>query len=282
MNLKVLRNFLLQYGLFLFLIITTLSSILYFSLDKTYFKNILNKEEYASKVYLSIIDEMKNYLNSSGFDESVLKDIFTVSDVNNELLKKIETIDTPSKNTLDTTFIKENLQNNINTYLKEKNLTASTDSLTKFIEQIVSVYESEINLYGYSNIVIKTIKQAKKYNNILLPISIFITLIFLSLNIIFCKKESLNVCFLATFLFLLFISFYIKKKIDIEHIYLFNQVFSDFLKTYLLNFLQLINYGCLPFLLLSIISFIFSQKRQEKWFFVFFVIFFLICCILSY
>ena len=91
-------------------------------LNENYLIKQLEKNNYYNNLYTSINEEMSYYIIQSGLEEEVLENIYTKEMVTNSVNNLIKNFYTGKKLTIDTTLLKENLNNNITNYLSKNNI----------------------------------------------------------------------------------------------------------------------------------------------------------------
>ena len=224
-------------SLILFLLIL-ISPFLYCFKTPTFLLKNLEQQNYSQKIYQKILDEMQNNIMPSGFDETILENLFTKEQVKIDLEQFIYNLYNEKEVEIDTIKIENQLRDNIHKYLEYNDLEIeNNDSLETFIYQISSIYHEEISIYNYLPIIIKTMLQlleiGKKlfFLGLLLLTSCFILLFFL-------KERSLaSIPYTSAILLYLF-SFFIQNHIDIPNLLIFGVAFSSVVITLLFNYLQ--------------------------------------------
>ena len=118
-KLKIIGSYILLFieSILLF-IITTLIVSKFTVLNNNYIKNNLEKNGYYKDLYDEIITEMSYYTNQSGFEDSILDNIFTMGELKYETNKFIENTYKGKSLTIDDSKLRERLTNNINEYIK--------------------------------------------------------------------------------------------------------------------------------------------------------------------
>jgi len=246
-------NFVLKFTFFFLFSVFLLCSLMFLFTNKKILLQEMKNASYFKNLSISIKEEMKNYMNQSGFEEKILENIFTEEDIYIEIEKKVNGIEEK----IETEKIEQKLTNNIEKYLQEKQLVAEEESLKKFANQLIQVYQEEIDLYQYSNTIFYSVNKINSYlYKIVLGLFLLCIILFLYL-----KKKKESIPWISISFFLYFIVFYIKTEIDIEHILILHPVFSEFLKIYILKILEGITKTSI---LLYIIGSIFLTFRIKK------------------
>ena len=217
----------------IFICNTAISTVL----SEGYIISKVSQSNYYRKIYEDFNVNCSKYIMQSGFDESVLNDICDISKIEQDTNFIIGNIYYNKKNEIETETIKSNLRNNINDYLIKNNLYIENDeSVNTFIniisdEYINTIfhtdYESKANEYiERFKFIIRVLEKYAKYSLILTIILVFIIDIkFPSRNI-----SIAGMSFLLVGLVLIYVKHIILKNVDIEHIFILNQPFSDMLK----------------------------------------------------
>ena len=232
----VLRGFLgfiCSILLFLIVIVSIIKLTVY---NKNYVLKSIENDDYYSKVYTEINDDMKNSLLSSGLDESILEGLFTKNDLKKETKNLIGSIYSGSKFKVDTETFRERLNTNIDKFLKEKNIQITDQkSLDTFVSNIVSVYKKEISLYGYlENYVNKFVKIGNLLDVAMIVMVVLLLVCFIILRYSLHRRYSGVICMSAC-LMLLFFKSYIYEQIDMKNILIISDSFSSLLRRILLD-----------------------------------------------
>ena len=138
---------------------------------------IFDNVNFYENTYKTLNENFSNYIEQSGLDESVIKDIITVEDIKTEIRNCIESIYNNTKYTINKEDIEKRLNENINNYLEEnhRKLNSSEENaVSTFVSKISSVYASEvfpIDLISKININLKKISNIVDIANISLYVS---------------------------------------------------------------------------------------------------------------
>ena len=264
---KIIIGYILSFITFILLLILSISIIIKFSiLDKNYIKKNLENISYYENINSDIKDDMESYMISSGLENNILNDIYTIDDIKNDVNNYIDNIYEGKNNNINTDTIKIKLENNIDKYLKDNNINFKGSELDEFVIDIINYYTDEINLYDYLNDYVKYIV---KLNNIVIII-IIVSIIFIIVNLFIAYKLTKNNYFgsilLVTGLFLLFLQYDIFDKIDINNIFIITKYFSEFVQIILNNLkIFMILYSLILSLLgiILIINNAFVKKNDE-------------------
>ena len=215
-------------------IINILSSSI---LSKEYILAKLQSQNYYEKIYNEVESNFENYINQSGLDEEVLKDIGTKEKIQKDTKIIINNIYNGMDEKIDTKEIKEKLNKNINNSLKGKISDSEQKSIDTFVDTICKEYETTISHTNYEkkindliNKVNKYIDLVKKVMMITIGISVII-LILLTIKRIYRIISRIGVAFVIDGLILILGENYINSNIKIETIMLLNNGISDVLQS---------------------------------------------------
>ena len=204
--------------------------------NKNYVLNKMESENYYTKVYEEINNDMKNSLLSSGLDETVLEGLVTKNVVKKETKNLVGSIYTGSKFKADTDSFKEKLNANIDNYLNEKNIQVTDKkSLETFISNVVDVYKKEISLYGYLEDYVSKFVKIGNYLDMAIVIMTLLLLIFILILRYGLHRRYSGVIFMSAGLMLLYFKSYIYEQIDIKNILIISDSFSSLLRRILLD-----------------------------------------------
>ena len=197
-------------------------------LNKNYLIDTMIKENYYSKIYDEINVEMEAYMMSSGFDASILKDIYTIEEVKNDVNQYVSGLFEGKKIDIEKGKIKDNIQKNIDTYLKERNVKVVNESdVQLFIEEISDIYCDEVSFYHFLDFLVGNFEKI----DYLINVSIIISLIVIVLLIIMLiKSRILFSSFIASGLIIFFIVFFFQTEIMMDDVLIISLIFSSLVK----------------------------------------------------
>ena len=235
---------------------------------KEYVYSVLDKTNYYNEVYENALIEMKDYMTSSGLEEEILNDLFTIDEVKDDVNKYFDYYYKGKVYNKDLSLMKEKLSNNIDTYLKNNNIDVTNrNELNSFINDITDIYNKEIMLYNVPNKIINPfIKISNLINKLIVILSIII--IIFSLILIVFKTKYISSVIMSSGLIIFFIRFLILEKIDIKNIILITEYASKVIIKVLLNILELLLrcsiYMILIGLVICLIESIVNNKKRKK------------------
>ena len=235
---KIILGYLNGFIITILLSILSLLLIVKYTLyDENYIKNTLNKNNYYTNVYNDTYEDMKDYMVSSGLPDTILEDIFTLDEITKDINEFINNIYNGKITDLNTDFIKERLEKNIDEYLTQNNIAVTNESdLESFNDEITNIYKNQVCLYKTLNSFINIInKIGNKLDKIIIILAL-ILIIFTTVTFIFIKINYFGSLFISSGLILLFIRLLIFEKIDIQNILVISENFSIILKNILNNY----------------------------------------------
>ncbi len=197
---------------------------------------IFDNVNFYENTYKTLNENFSNYIEQSGLDESVIKDIITVEDIKTEIRNCIESIYNNTKYTINKEDIEKRLNENINNYLEEnhRKLNSSEENaVSTFVSKISSVYASEvfpIDLISKININLKKISNIVDIANISLYVSVVVLLLLLIIINIKNIMKVLNyigVSLLSSGIVLYAPKIFIDYKLHINDINIYNRNISD-------------------------------------------------------
>lgn len=241
-RIKIILGYLLGFVCSLIVSLLTILVILKFTIyNSSYVYNLVNKNDYYNKVSLDIREEMENYMVSSGFLESILDDIYTIDDVKKDINNYLDNLYLGQKTNVDKEKIESKLNDNIDKYLKESNLSViNEDDIKSFVSDISSIYEKEVTLYHTFDSFLASFARINKLINIGIIVSVVLVIVLFVVILKGLKTVSIGSSLIAASLILIFIRFVIVEKVDIENILLITENFSDILQILLLNIRKLL------------------------------------------
>lgn len=232
-------------ALSIFSIICTIIGITSFTvlqiLDKSISKeHVISKLE-EIKIYDQIYDEVQSgfeeYIYQSGLEVEMFEDICTKEKIQNDLMSIIDSIYEGKEAIIDTSIIKQNLDNKINNYVNEQGIeitAAEKENIEKYEDLIADSYGRKMSSYlslkqllGKRGIDwIRTIKTYK--------IAIFIVTIFYVSMIFKINKfrtytviGNIGISFFSSGIILKIFNSIINSKIDIDNLIIFTKVLSN-------------------------------------------------------
>ena len=205
-KLKKVARFILELILTIFLVafilINSVSSTIF---NKSYVLASIEKTDYYDNIYKLINSNFENYIQQSGLDDSVLKDIVSKEKIEKDTKQILSNIYDGFNEKISIDEIKQNLINNINQSLNNRKLSAiEQKAIDDFIEEICNEYKNTILSFEFdkqinSNYrkIVKYIELARKITVVAIGVLI-ILLMFLNLKRIYKIAVNIGTSFLAS------------------------------------------------------------------------------------
>ncbi|MBR2708405.1 MAG: hypothetical protein IKE90_03095 [Bacilli bacterium] len=234
--------------------------------NKNYLIKSLETSSYYDKVYDEIGKDMKNSLRSSGLDDSVVNNLYKKSDVKSDIANLVGSIYSGSKYYPSTTEIENKLRNNIDKYLKSKNIVLEDKTiLDSYISSVIEVYSKETSLYGYLQNYTSRFVKISNAIDFIIALGVILLVIIIIINKYKFKIHFLGVTFLSSSMMILYLKQFIWNKIDYENILIISKAFSDVLRIILADINKYTIYLAVIFALLGFgLIFINSWKNKRN------------------
>jgi len=265
-NKKILFYYLLEFILTISIFISLVLIILKLTiLNKNYFLNKLEENNYYHELFVDINDSFSNYIMQSGFDEEIVNDIFTEDTIKKVINNNVDNFYKGIPVTIDTSDIRKNFEDNISNYLDNNNIVISDENELKlFVDEIVNIYSDRIivhkSLNNYSNKFVKLCKLV----NILIMISIVMDIILFTIIKLIFKKITLTIPIFTSILLLILIYYLLFSKININYIVFWNSYISNVIKNVFLDIGLIIKYTIVIGICLEIVKlFIFCVRKSR-------------------
>ena len=205
-------------------------------LNKNFVLDKLEKNNYYNNMYSALLESFNAYIGPSGLEEEILEGVISKENVKEDINNVIEKIYSFSDEEIiiDTNSIKERLNNNINDYLLQENLTVKdVTAIEDFEEKIIDEYTSNITYSKYLNYAkkvfaaknIQLIETVRKLCILAIIVSILAILL---INIKNMKKIPTEIVtfMLSCGIILQVTIIFTKIKTDIDNITILNTAFS--------------------------------------------------------
>ena len=253
-KIKVIARFLMAFILTIsivgFVLIYTLSNTI---LSEKYILSSLKKADYYNKIYELVESNFEKYIQQSGLDGKVIKNIVTKEQVEQDTKKIIVSIFDGLHEEISTKEIEQNLNNNIAKSVNIDSLgTEEKKAINDFTVQICqeyketianSNYEVQINS-GYK----KVMNLANKFKeSISIAIGVCtVILCLLSLRRPYKIITNIAISFISSGLILTIINIYINTKVKVQYISILNDIISSVVSNIAIDILlKLLKYGIL-------------------------------------
>lgn len=199
-------------------------------LNKNNMKKAFQKTDYYYNLYGIIKENTENDIMSSGFEISVLDNVFTEDKIKQDVNNVIEGIYDNKKTEISTEEMKKQLDENVKKQLENTNYQVTEENKKKieeFENSVIKIYTDNII---YSEDIINQISEKiHKINKIAIIIMIIscILSIILAFVIFMLNKSSLGISMFVTGTFFIFLNLYSGTAIVINNILMFNWAISN-------------------------------------------------------
>lgn len=206
-----------------FILICLISNTLF---NKEYIKNKMIENKFYDRAYLDIKEDFENYTMQSGLELEILDNLFTKDKVTKDINDKLDSIYNGKEISIDTSSIKNELDNRINSALEKNNRIPSDsekESISKYEDAIIESYNSGI-LYG-ANFSIKE-NQLSNICRIVIISIVINSLILIIINRSFLKYISfigINLLFSG----IIFLGIKVLLENKAQHILILDSKFSN-------------------------------------------------------
>ena len=206
-------------------------------LNKSYILASLEKSNYYEQIYELLEQNFENYIQQSGLEKEVLKDIVTKEKIEEDSKKIIVNIYDDFYEEISTKEIEDNLEKNIKNQIKGRSLNASEkQAIDDFINKICEEYKATISNLEYERQIntvyrqiMKYIKIVKKGLVIIIGLAIII-LVLLNLKRPYRIGVNTGTAMIASGMILVLMNIYTKIKLDIMHISILNAPISEVIR----------------------------------------------------
>ena len=221
-------------------------------LNKSYITNKINKSNYTKELYQDIKKEMTYYTAQSGFKDTIIDETFTEEEIKNNIQELINNFYQGKSTNIDTSSLEEKLNKKINNYLEQENFTITNkEEIDKFVKEMSNIYINKT--ISYTNKLSTIIPKIKTISNTIIIVLTIILLILMTINkFIFPKVRTSITLFTNTFL-LIAINLYIKNRLDINHLLIYNKSLSNIIINIINQILSQIIYLALIYFVLGLI-----------------------------
>lgn len=242
-------------------------------LSEKYVLSKFENENFYDKIYEQAKSNFEKYIQQSGLDEEILNNIITKEKIKEDIHIIIDNLYNGTKQEIDIEGIKNNLNNNIEKTLTEKEINITEkqrESINTFVNCICKEYEDtimhsdlETEINGYYRKIVKYIDIVKKVALVIFGIGIF-TLITLNFKHVYRFVSSIGETMLISGLLLLFTNFFINSKFQINYITILNDAFSEILRNIINEIIHMIKIYGVTLLIGGIVLIILSNFSKYK------------------
>ena len=204
-------------------------------------KKKLSENNYYESVYNIITDACDNYIMQSGFDSTVLVDVFSKEDVETDVNGIIEYIYEGKEYNIQTEMLKIKLDQNIQNFIAQNNYIVSEEnqkSIDDFEETIRDTYKKNIE---YSNetvkLITKYVKIAKKATGIIIVI-MYVVVAVLAYIVYKVNRPSIGISMVSVGILCIFVNCYSGVNVAVNNILILSKPFSNVLTSTANNILH--------------------------------------------
>ena len=241
-------------------------------MDEAYMYRKLRANDYYSSIYKELKQNFENYIGPSGLDESILDDICTIEDIQNDTEIILGNIYEGTGKKVDTSAIKERLKKRIEQSLTDTKVTDNTkDNINQFIEQISDEYINTISHTEYEDTIYNAYSRSKKIIKLaklgygICIATIIVLLILINLKRLRKALKNLGIAFTSSGLFMVFGYNILNYNIKVEHLRVLNDSISIVLQSIVKDLFGKINYAGICLTVAGIALIIFGNAlRKEK------------------
>lgn len=236
-------------------------------LNKNYFLNKLDSNNYYEKLVNDINNDFDNYLMQSGFSEDILNNLVKTEEVKKCVLTIVNSYYEGKKVSIDDNilFFKTNLENNIDNYLANSKITiADKEAIDLFVKEIVNIYKERIIVHQE---LINLSSSFSKVINIVNFIFIVLIIIDIVLFIVIKKiynKITLTIPCLTSALLLLIVYYLLFMKVNINYILLWNDYVSEIIKSIFMDIKNGIIYIGIIIIVIEIFKLLIIKIKSRK------------------
>ena len=248
--LKFIMDFILALSVTVFLLIHILSKTI---LSESYILNTFNNKGYYDNVYELVESNFENYIQQSGLNEDVLKNIVTIEMIEKDTKTIISNIYDGFTDEVSTEQLEKQLENNIKKSLKNRSLSAEeTKAIKEYISKISKEYRDTISNFQIENQIYSHFKSIKKYTNIGKTTAVLvmgcsiIAILLLNLKKLYRVFSNIGISSFASGSILTIIYIYINTKVKVQNLSILNDAISDIIQDIAQSILgDIIKYGAL-------------------------------------
>ncbi len=220
-------------------------------LSKSYIMEQFDKTDYYNKVSELVEQNFENYIQQSGLEEDVIKDIVTKDEVREDTNTIIGNIYYGLGEDISTAEIEKKLQANIDKSLKGRSLsTEEKAAIEDFVEHIGKEYEDTILHTSYEKQIGNVLKRVIEYKD--MGQKVLVVILGASLILMLCINRrrvykafsAIGVSLLSSGVIFVVINMYVNLKVKLNTITLLNDVISTNIRNVLQDvFGRIMSYG---------------------------------------
>lgn len=246
-------------------------------LNKKYMMVALERNDYYTKIETDLKNEFENYQYQSGLPEEVFYNLYTKDMIKKDVDSILDFLYHGSEIQNCSEEVQNRVIANINQYLEENKIILNQtqqENKEKFEDLIVNAYENEVNLSSQLVREREKIKTKVEKTFQYVKIGVMGALVIVLLVLIGMYKSTfsifmnlLSISFLASGILGKLGLWLLHQNVDIEHIVIITQTFSDFIKYIIYDILSKIsifsNVSIITGLVLIIVSSYFKIRKRK-------------------
>ena len=243
-------------------------------LNEKYIVEQLAKNQFYEKVEIDLKNGFEEYQYQSGFPETVFENLCSREMIEKDVNRVIESWYQGTEMVNHSADVELQIQANIEQYLKENNMDVTEKqqkNIQDFEKMMVQVYENKVGIVSnYNKQITKAIEKGKEViavaKKVLIGTFVAILILTLLINVkdFLAFVSTIGTSLLASGILLELIQFVIEKNIDINHILVFTQALSDFIKEMIYDVLNKFSWSGILLIIVGIMSIIVSNYRKER------------------
>lgn len=243
-------------------------------LNEKYIVEQLAKNQFYEKVEIDLKNGFEEYQYQSGFPETVFENLCSREMIEKDVNRVIESWYQGTEMVNHSADVELQIQANIEQYLKENNMDVTEKqqkNIQDFEKMMVQVYENKVGIVSnYNKQITKAIEKGKEViavaKKVLIGTFVAILILTLLINVkdFLAFVSTIGTSLLASGILLELIQFVIEKNIDINHILVFTQALSDFIKEMIYDVLNKLSWPGILLIIVGIMSIIVSNYRKER------------------
>ena len=243
-------------------------------LNEKYIVEQLAKNQFYEKVEIDLKNGFEEYQYQSGFPETVFENLCSREMIEKDVNRVIESWYQGTEMVNHSADVELQIQANIEQYLKENNMDVTEKqqkNIQDFEKMMVQVYENKVGIVSnYNKQITKAIEKGKEViavaKKVLIGTFVAILILTLLINVkdFLAFVSTIGTSLLASGILLELIQFVIEKNIDINHILVFTQALSDFIKEMIYDVLNKFSWSGILLIIVGIMSIVVSNCRKER------------------
>ena len=232
--------------------------------NEEYIKQLFKDNKYYEYMDKEIKNEMINNIIPTQLPESVLDNIYTDKELEDEVNNIIHSIYSDNNIKIDATKVSERLKNNINKYISDNNIRVdNATALNKIVTQMSDIYIKKLSQSNIYRKIQKIVSKTNKYIDIGLIVCITSFILLYILSIILKKDYNLSLCLLTSGILELISITYFKINITINNIYIWDDSISKLIHIILNKIVNTASMISISFIVLSFLIILIKKNKKK-------------------